>query len=95
MPVIGYLDSRSPEASGQTARDVPGDDPSVIASGPTATTREDALGVGTPFGWRSWLAGERTVAPVQRDKTASSSLPSLRWSVTAIRLDEGQVSKVN
>jgi len=56
--------------------DVPGDDPSVIASGPTvpdATTREDALGVLDKYGIdqapavRSWLAQPESETPKPND----------------------------
>src|SRR5215813_1587340 len=56
--------------------DVPGDDPSVIASGPTvadATTREDALGVLDKYGIdplpaiRAWLARPESETPKPND----------------------------
>jgi hydroxypyruvate reductase len=60
--------------------DVPGDDPSVIASGPTvadATTREDALGVLDKYGIdagpavRAWLARPESETPKANDPRLS------------------------
>src|SRR5262249_5258689 len=60
--------------------DVPGDDPSVIASGPTvadATTREDALGVLDKYGIdvapavRTWLARPESETPKPNDPRLS------------------------